>query len=235
MSPLPDEGVRAEVIQFREGVARLVGGPGCGKSTLLRDRTRALAESGCAAEDIVFLTFTRQAVNSLQADLATLEHPPSVYTLHSYCLSQLRKASGDAYVGLEVLDDAAEECLFKPLAAAALDMSPGELNTNILLFEDSWYNPAAPIPDRRNDFEALLERLKLAFNVALRAELVVRYREYLQEGGKPPVIKHLIVDEYQDLNQAECEVIDMVAAGTDSVIAAGDDDQSIYEFKGGTS
>ena len=229
---LPDVGVRREVAEFRAGRARLVGGPGSGKSTLLRDRVRALAEAGFAASSIVFLTFTRQAVSSLQADLASLDDPPSVFTLHSFCLAQLRRASGDAYVGLEVLDDVAEDCLFKPLACAALGMSIGQLNDSILEFEDTWYHPDKPEPAGMEAFEAFLERIKRGFNVALRAELVVRYREHLKEGGTPPPIAHLIVDEYQDLNQAECEVVDIVAGVATSLIVAGDDEQALYEFKG---
>jgi superfamily I DNA/RNA helicase len=229
---LPDAAVREQVAQFQAGRARLIGGPGTGKSTLLGERVRALAEAGFPASSIVFLTFTRRAVSSLQADLAALADPPSVFTLHSFCLAQLRRSSGDAYVGLDVLDDVTEDCLFRPLACAALGMSKGGLNDKILEFEDAWYHPDKPEPAGMEAFEAFLEWIKRAFNVALRAELVVRYREQLKEGGTPPPIAHLIVDEYQDLNQAECEVVDIISGSASSLIVAGDDDQALYEFKG---
>ena len=45
--------------------------------------------------------------------------------------------------------------------------------------------------------------------------------------------RYLLVDEYQDINEAQCRLIQLLAAGhPDGLFAVGDDDQSIYSFRG---
>jgi len=117
---------------------------------------------------------------------------------------------------MEIIDDLALQLLFIPLTCTALGMTPGALSKSLLAFQNSWHDRDLDIPERRQDFDRFLERLKRAFNVALREELVVRYQTFLEEGGETPALAHLVVDEYQDLNRAECDVIDRISARSES-------------------
>src|ERR1035437_6453785 len=87
-----------------------------------------------------------------------------------------------------------------------------------------------PVQDR---FAGVWEQHRLTFGYALLAELPFRLLRALEDHPDLDLGNwhYLVVDEYQDLNQCDFSVLKQITERGRSLIAAGDDDQSIYSFR----
>ena len=88
-------------------------------------------------------------------------------------------------------------------------------------------------PELRAAFRAAWGRQRIVFGYSLFAEMTYSARDLLVDHPSPNLagLEFLVVDEYQDLNSADIAMIEALAGHDISVLAAGDDDQSIYGFR----
>jgi len=227
--------------------ARVLAGPGTGKTRSLIQRVAYLLQDRRVPSDqIVALTFTRAAVRELQERLTRcLGVPeadlPLVCTLHSFALMTLlrHQAQSGIIQPLRVADDYEERHVLFPEIGRMIGRPPGEVEKALKAFEATWNTldqeqEAWQAIEFRREFRTALRSLSEFYRFTLRAELVIRLLRLLD--GNPLIgqdlgVRHLLVDEYQDLNYCDQQVIARLEEFGAYLFVVGDDDQSIYYFR----
>jgi superfamily I DNA/RNA helicase len=171
-----------------------------------------------------------------------------ITTLHSLALTILSLGKKLSYypVRPRVLDEWEQRFVFDEELARSIGCALTRARELRAYFESQWStgqppaphisSPKVPIaPDELAAFTALYRRATQTYAFILPGEPVRLCVDEIKAGTLDPValtgLKHLIVDEYQDLNRADIELIDLLAAKGVVVFALGDDDQSIYSFR----
>ncbi len=201
----------------------VIAGPGTGKTkTLVARIAYLMKEKGISPKEITAVTFTRQAAQEM---LARLEgelgrkavRGLTIGTFHAIALSLLPKktiADRETRLGLmkQVLDSRRE----KLSSAAALERlsllkngKPAQLSDGIV----KEYQQKLADAGLRDLDDVLLEALSL-------------------DCSKIPAFRHLLVDEFQDINAVQHRLVRHWCGDTGSLFVIGDPDQSIYGFRG---
>lgn len=228
------------------GPLLVVAGPGAGKTrTLVARLARLLATEGVAPESLLAVTFTRKAAQELRMRLvaAVGERAAAVNvgTFHQLCLrlrplpegvrllsgaeqrtlaEQALRAVAQAGLAVPTNLDAAAERLQSELSLAK---GQGPQFLELLAASDLPWLPAAA---REYEAQARALAVEDLDDLLLRALAAV-------EEGRGPELRHLAVDEYQDVNGVQRALL--VALGrraANQVFAIGDPDQAIYAFRG---
>jgi DNA helicase-2/ATP-dependent DNA helicase PcrA len=227
--------------------ARLLAGPGTGKTLTLTRRICFLVnDQSVPASEIVALTFTRAAAKELrqrvEAELGP-DQKPRISTLHSFALRQLIRNSGRVLALprlLRIADDWEErhiilEDLKSLLQLEHIDQARDLLNE----LSADWQSLTADQADWEKRFPnprflGAWREHKQCYGYILRSELVYQLKRALEQCGSFDFggqIRHLLVDEYQDLNRCDLAIVKEIAKRRAEVFVAGDDDQSIYGFR----
>ncbi len=249
-----------QAVTTLEGPLLVVAGAGSGKTRTLVYRVARLVEEGVSPESILLLTFTRRAAQEMLRRAATLLDGRCERvvggTFHSFAHMVLRRYA--PLVGFAshftILDRSdAEDVLNLLRTRLGLDRRERRFprkNTiaDILSFA---VNKSCHIgevlegqyPHLFSDLEDLLRlqdyyRLyKAEKNLLDYDDLLLKLRELLE--GHPEVAerlsrsyRYIMVDEYQDTNRLQAEIVRLLAATHDNVMAVGDEAQSIYSFRG---
>lgn len=219
--------------------ARVLAGPGTGKSaTVIRMMLRVSDELGRRGK---LLTFTRAATNELREKVA--EHPeqlPTPSTVHSFAISTLLANEGTSGLPepIRLADDWEwSELIRHHLKALVgcdvrmIDRARAEMASNWESLEPS-EDPDLP-EGVRNRFAGVWEGHRRIFGYSLLAELPFRLLRALEDHPNLALgdWDYIVVDEYQDLNQCDLSVLKQITHRGRVLIAAGDDDQSIYSFR----
>ena len=228
---------------------RVLAGPGTGKSFTAMMLLARLAEEypGLNAK---MLTFSRAATASFAADLqreGLSEDVLEPSTLHSHALSVLRQMHPPELPNPVRIPDDWETAelirlhLASRITAAGYKVSAttvkdleGEMAAGWERFEDDPHLMTSEFaPELKAAYEQQWRDHRTALGYMLIAEPPFRAAKALAdvEIGKPLGVDLLIVDEYQDLNRADIELIRAHARLGVSVLAIGDDDQSIYGWR----
>ena len=231
---------------------RVVAGPGTGKSFALKRRVARLLEQGHDPTRILAVTFTRNAAASLVDDLTKLNvvgcNKVRACTLHSYCFAflnredvfeQLKRTPRPIltfsttkpfrFEGSMIINDLVWTRQFGKKSNCARLM---------LAFEAAWARSQYEQPGWSTDpTDKLLEEHLLSWlhfhRAMLVGELVPETLRFLRNNpasNELTAFDHVIVDEYQDLNRADQEIIDLLAR-KGALTIVGDTDQSIYRFR----
>lgn len=237
--------------------ARLLAGPGTGKTRTLTHRILALVlEHGIDPRRILALTFTRVAAFDLGRKVrAVLEprgmDPPRVSTLHSFALRQLLRNIGRVDTlpqPLRIADDWEERHIIQEDIRERMGTVPGrpgpprirEVQELFRRLSADWETLEAETADWEGRFPdpAFLQSWRehrAVFGYTLRAEMVYQLKRALNQYpdfGFDQRYRHVLIDEYQDLNACDLAVVREMANRGAEIFAAGDDDQSIYGFRG---
>lgn len=229
---------------------RVMAGPGTGKSFAIKRRVaRLIEECGVQPEEILAVTFTRVAAGDLKNDLLSLDvsgvERIRCGTLHSFCFSLLLSQDFFQYLDRNprpLLAYEAHGVIRYELEPALHDLrrfgTTKEVTKLIKAYEAAWATlqidmAGSPKSERERLFEVkIVEWLKF-HKAILLGELIPITLKVLSHN---PVLvetlgfRHVIVDEYQDLNKAEQELVHLLARRS-YVSIVGDVDQSIYSFK----
>jgi len=227
--------------------ARLLAGPGTGKTFTLTKHICFLVEQNhVPAQEIVAVTFTRAAASELRQRVEStlgIGNAPRISTLHSFALRQLlRNATRLSALPqpLRIADDWEErhiilEDLKSLLGLARVGDARNLLNDlsadwQSLIADDAEWERRFPNPQ----FLAAWREHRNIYGFSLRAELVYQLKKAMEQRGDFQLegnIRHLLVDEYQDLNRCDLAVVQQIASRGVELFVAGDDDQSIYGFR----
>lgn len=227
------------------GTIIVSAGPGTGKTRTLTHRVKALIERGVDPDCITAVTFTRKAAAEISERLASLLPPgktgSSVHigTFHSICMRILR--SIPEFSTATVIDEsdrllALEEALFNCREDASISIS--DLSREISLLKARCIRPnsgaiRSDLAAAYEEYESTLQRrncldyddviLRTVEQWSLDPEVSRRYSRWF---------KHLLIDEFQDINEAQYQLVRLWSAESESVFVIGDPDQSIYGFRG---
>jgi DNA helicase II / ATP-dependent DNA helicase PcrA len=245
-------GTALNIAATDENPLRVMAGPGTGKSFALKRRVARLLEKGVDPRRILAVTFTRNAAASLVEDLHALGltgcENIRAGTLHAFCFSLLSRQDVFDYLGRVprpvvtfsksgvlqfegqvMLDDLASAGAFGPKR---------DCTRRIRAFEAAWARlqpdaPGWPLNAIDRQFQAALVSWLRFHRATLIGELVPEALHFLRNNPASPArsaFDHVIVDEYQDLNRAEQELIELLGDNGATAIV-GDVDQSIYRFR----
>jgi superfamily I DNA/RNA helicase len=207
----------------------------------MKRRVARLLEDNVEPGQILPVTFTKVAAEDLHRELVQMGiagcQNLRAYTLHAYSLRALMRAHVLAATGRapRPLGDFER----KPLEADLADQFGGlrEVRKRIKAYESAWAREQDDVPGAVDaedlEFEhALLSWLEFHRSMLI-GEVIPIFLDYLRNDPHAPErseFEHVLVDEYQDLNRAEQELVELLS-GEAIVCIVGDDDQSIYSFK----
>jgi DNA polymerase III epsilon subunit family exonuclease len=240
-----------KAVTFGASPLLVLAGPGSGKTRIITRRIAWLVETmDEAPEHILAVTFTNRAAEEMRDRLfnflGDVAEGVWIHTFHAAAMRILRK-HGDR-IGIPpdfVILDEDEQRLQVARQLRLLNLSReqypvGEITARIGQMKSDLLNPEQPqegedpaIADVIRAYEAWKrDHRALDFDDLLRfAVLLLReegdVREYYRR-----TLKHVLVDEYQDINRAQYELITLLAAPNASVTAVADDDQTIYGWRG---
>ena len=221
--------------------ARILAGPGTGKSATLVALLRRLHDQP-NAKRLRMLTFTRNAAAELADKVAAGGDalPIKPTTIHSFAISVLlrNKGAADLPQPLRFADDWEEHNLIHRRMAKRCGVPVSRLRKLVREMASGWerlehQDDPEVSPEERARFQGVWSEDRQLFGYTLLSELPYALRNALNDHDALDGVDLdlLIVDEYQDLNACDLDVIRMLGERGCSIVAAGDDDQSIYSFR----
>src|SRR5450631_1470212 len=245
-------------VESLDGPVLILAGAGVGKTRVLTTRIAHIVSTGRArAHEILAVTFTNKAAREMKERIGALAGPvaegmPWLGTFHAISTKILRRHA--ELVGLKpgftILDTDDQIRLLKQVLQAE-NVDDKRWPARALAHQiDAWKNrgldvshvpagEAAAFADGKGTvlYKLYQERLKI-LNAADFGDLLLETLRLLREN--PEVLKlyqerfrYMLVDEYQDTNTAQYLWLRLLAQGRQNVCCVGDDDQSIYGWRGG--
>ncbi len=249
-----------EAVLETEGPVLVLAGAGTGKTRAITYRVAHLIEKGVPPGAILAVTFTNKAAGVMKDRIGDLLRAGGrdasevwISTFHSFCARLLRREA--QHLGLPrdfaIYDDDAQTSAVKralvQLGFSAEDYPPRSLRAQISHAKNHGITPddmqaaAAQAPDRgRQDLASVFR----AYNDILRKaaaldfdDLLLRAVDVLREHPEVRAawnsrLQYLMVDEFQDTNRAQEELVRLLAGPGKNVCVVGDEDQSIYGWRG---
>ena len=248
-----------EAAFHKDGPLLVLAGAGSGKTTVLISRVARLIETGVRPWNILAITFTNKAADELKNRLVDQlgEDALEVFasTFHSMCVRILRR-SGEA-IGLPKTftiydaDDSlrvVKKCL-KELNLDEKQFSPKPIASAISHAKEGLQMPRdlADNAEKTGDYRVkIIARVYATYQKELKDAGALDFDDLLSETVRlfreaPDVLdyyqnrwQYIMVDEYQDTNHVQYRLVAMLAAKNKNLCVVGDDDQSIYKFRGAT-
>ena len=249
----PEQRRAAETL---EGPVLILAGAGSGKTRALTYRVANLIDHGVPAWSILALTFTNKAAKEMKTRVQNLigaekAEEAWISTFHSTCARILRRdiekigysRSFTIYddddqqrILKEILKQQNIDDKFLPVREIKAKISDAK---NKMLMPDEWF--AKSLRDRRSsmihDVMTEYEKRMKAMNALDFDDLLLKTLVLLAD--HPPVLdvyrrrfKYVMVDEYQDTNRTQYELLRLLTAESRNLCVVGDDDQSIYGWRG---
>ena len=249
LNPMQREGVLTT-----EGAVLLLAGAGSGKTRVLTHRIAYLIEKGVNPFNILAITFTNKAAREMKERVAAISDRGNevwVSTFHSTCVKILRREIDKIGYGNQFTiydsDDSLRlmKNIFKDKNIGEKYYNPKNVLSEIGNLKDRLITPAEYEQTAGNDF-----RTKKI------VELYYAYENYLKENNcldfddlifktielfkaRPDILEkyqtrfhYIMVDEYQDTNASQYQLVRMLAGKYGNLCVVGDDDQSIYGWRG---
>ncbi|MCQ5070607.1 UvrD-helicase domain-containing protein [Adlercreutzia sp. DFI.6.23] len=246
-------GPQREAVVTTEGPLLVLAGAGSGKTRVLTYRIANILDQDLAAPwEILAITFTNKAAAEMRERLAQLVGTRSrgmwVSTFHSMCVRMLRAdAERLGFTkNFTIYDTDDLKRLYKDIMAE-LNIDPKRFPVNQLMNRISQakndlvtpgnfdaHDPVGKVAERV--YERLQERLRAANafdfdDLLLYGYLLLKNHADVREAYQDR-FRYLMVDEYQDTNRAQYAITQLLAAKNRNIMVVGDDDQSIYSWRG---
>lgn len=244
-----------EAVLTTEGPLLVLAGAGSGKTRVLTFRiAHMLGDLGVKPWQVLAITFTNKAAAEMRERLAALIPGGTrgmwVCTFHAMCVRMLREdADLLGYTGQFTIydDDDSKRMVRDIMQALGIEQKQFPINmirSKISSAKNAMIGPEDMLKsaDSPNDKKAAqvyleLERRLRAANAMDFDDLLVRTLELLRT--RPEVLdkyqerfRYISVDEYQDTNHVQYEIANLLAAKYQNLMVVGDDDQSIYSWRG---
>ena len=242
-------------VEAIDGPVLIFAGAGSGKTRVLTHKLYYLVDEGLfKPEEILAVTFTNKAAKEMKERvmklLKTNELDLSMGTFHSICARILREdievlgfsrhfAIYDVKDQLDLI-----KVLFEEFEISKTLITPNQLRNQISLFKNKMMDPAAVDRKARTILEKTVSKIYMEYQKNLKLndaldfdDLLTFPLEIFQK--KPTVLKkyqkrwkYILVDEYQDTNRAQFQFLTNLAKAHENICVVGDDDQSIYGWRG---
>ncbi|HUR39300.1 MAG TPA: UvrD-helicase domain-containing protein [Planctomycetota bacterium] len=242
-------------VEQTEGPVLVLAGAGSGKTRVITCRIAHLVARQVSARNILAMTFTNKAAREMRERVAGLVGAATakeltVSTFHSFCVRVLREHA--EILGLSpkfsICDDSDQLTAVKgALREMRIDektVHPRAALSKISLFKSKLVSPAKAFEVAEDDWEELVARTYKSYNEHLKRSRTVDFDDLLLLVGelleKHPEVRlkyqnryrYVMVDEYQDTNGPQYEVLKHIAGQHRNLCVVGDDDQSIYGWRG---
>lgn len=245
-----------KAVMQKEGPLLVVAGAGSGKTRVITARIAYLIlNEQVPPHSIIALTFTNKAAQEMHDRIAMFlgaeEHIPFIGTFHGYCLRLLKKNSHLLPTPfVTILDEQDQQSILnqiigrstldKKITAKQAAYHISQLKNQLSnLTADSFDNPLLYDIYKAYEHEKRLSRA-LDFDDLLLETLNIFRNNPEFKVQFQQTVRHILVDEYQDTNVVQHALLKQMALDTtgtlaiDSMCAVGDEDQSIYSWRGAT-
>jgi DNA helicase-2/ATP-dependent DNA helicase PcrA len=237
------------------GPLLVLAGAGSGKTRVITYRIARLIASGVAPDRILAVTFTNKAAREMKHRAQGLlgkgkKTSPEISTFHSLCVRILRRHIDRlGYPKQFAISDSGDQDSIARSALRDIRVGHEKLRpSDLIWFIGKWksqgQNPAQALEAATNDKEQLAamayERYQSALKssgavdfddlLSLTEELLDRFEDVRKAEQKR--FQHLLIDEYQDTNGLQYRIVKTLAAPHRNLCVVGDDDQSIYGWRG---
>lgn len=250
--------MQQQAVFATEGPLLILAGAGSGKTTVLVNRISYILQSGlCKPWNILAITFTNKAAGELKERICNTvpEGGADIWaaTFHSTCARILRRY-GDrlgysSHFTVYATDDQKRlvKEIMKQLQIDEKQLPVRSVLSDISKAKDKMLTPQQMKKDAEYDsrkvfvakiYEIYQSRLKTADAMDFDDLLCKAVELFEQEpeilGFYQNQFKYIMVDEYQDTNKVQYRFVSMLAQKYGNICVVGDDDQSIYKFRGAT-
>ncbi len=242
---------QAEAVGHLSGPMLVLAGPGSGKTKVITERTRHLiTRHGVDPSHVLVITFTKAAAAEMRQRFCRLmggrKYPVTFGTFHAVFFQILKHAYGfhagniardeqRSWFMREILQSLRLECDDEKEMVADLLGEVGIVkNTGVPLEQ---YDPkCCAKEDFLRVFQAYDASMKQRRLIDFDDMLVYCHELFLKRkdilAAWQMKFQYILVDEFQDINRIQFEIVRMLAQPEDNLFAVGDDDQSIYGFRG---
>ncbi len=247
-----------EAARYIGGPLLVLAGAGSGKTRVItRKIAYLIRECGIAPRHICAVTFTNKAAREMR-DRVGRElkgrdgRGLSISTFHTLGLTILRRdpARAGLRTGFSLLDAQDSESLIKEHLRGVRDgvgadaVNAAAVQYRISRWKNDLVEPEQALAAAEDPFEARLAGLYAGYQQSLRAYNAVDFDDLILTPARlfaeqPDLLEHwqgriryLLVDEYQDTNGAQYEMVRLLAGPRGAFTVVGDDDQSIYAWRG---
>jgi ATP-dependent DNA helicase Rep len=240
-------------VDYCDGPLLVLAGAGSGKTRVITEKIAHLVKRrGLPAAKIAAITFTNKAAREMRERVAKLISGPTaegltVCTFHALGLKflQLEHARAGLRRGFSVLDADDTQSIVKELAPKgikndalfALQSLLSRAKNEGLTPEQAAQRATSAREREAADIYAAYQKRLAAFNAVdfddlIRLPLSILENDDDARGGWQERIRYLLLDEYQDTNTAQYRLVKLLAGERGAFTAVGDDDQSIYAWRG---
>ena len=241
-----------EAVHILQGPCLVLAGAGSGKTRVITHKLALLIQSGVDPSAIAAITFTNKAAAEMRERTKKLigkaAQKVTVCTFHALGVRILRQDG--AALGLKpqfsILDSDDVTSLLKDAGGTTDAATARQWQWAISLWKNMGLNAATAEAQAQDDNERITARIMARYEERLSAYQSVDFDDLIGLPLKllqnhPEVrskwqeqISHWLVDEYQDTNATQYELLKLLAGERQCLTAVGDDDQSIYGWRGAT-
>ncbi len=248
--------MQKKAVMHTEGPLLILAGAGSGKTTVLVNRIAyLLTQKNVRPYNILAITFTNKAANEMKSRVEEIFGEGAgdmwISTFHSMCVKILRRyITRIGYDSSFVIYDSADsqtvikDCL-KQYNLSDTNFKPRSVLAEISNAKDDLIDPQEFEKMYAGDFRmSKISKLYATYQNILKAnnaldfdDIIVKTIQLFEEN--PDVLEYyqkkfhyIMVDEYQDTNNAQYRLVSLLSAARRNLCVVGDDDQSIYKFRG---
>lgn len=243
--------IQLDAVRVTEGPALIIAGPGSGKTTVLTNRIKFLIEEHkVAPEEILVITFSKAAALEMRTRFYSMcedsFYPVTFGTFHSVFFQIIHTQYHYNTSHILTLQKKRELMRLALKRSRIIDYPENEL-VDTLLKEVAYYKNTNESADFKSDTNINSEMWKIAYKqyrdlqiaenkidfedmLLIVRNLFRKNREVLTHYRS--IYKYILIDEYQDINDIQYDCVRMLAGDRANLWVCGDDDQSIYGFRG---
>ncbi|MBN1442971.1 MAG: UvrD-helicase domain-containing protein [Planctomycetes bacterium] len=243
-----------EAVTTTEGPLLVLAGAGTGKTRVITHRVAYLLHRGVKAERILAVTFTNKAAAEMRERIAGLlgKRPPelTISTFHSLGARILRAEAplAELRANFSIRDESDQISLLRPILrevrGSASTSDAQAVRRRISLIKSRGLSPAECSRDAEDDEDRWLARIYERYEEDLRGQNAVDFDdlirrplellETIDEVRKKyqDRFRYILIDEYQDTSGSQYRMMRCLVGPRRNLCAVGDDDQSIYGFRG---
>ncbi len=241
-----------EAVNYMHGPCLVLAGAGSGKTRVITHKIGRLIQAGLPPEQIAAITFTNKAAAEMRERAKKLIGKPArgvlICTFHALGVRMLRQ-DGEA-LGLKkqfsILDSDDVTSILKDAGGTTDAATARQWQWTISAWKSAGLNAAQAEVQARGDEERLIARIMARYEERLSAyqsvdfdDLIALPLKLLQQHANvrdkwQQALGHVLVDEYQDTNATQYEMLKLLVGARGRFTAVGDDDQSIYGWRGAT-